>query len=87
MCERGEISTIRTQNVKERPMKMISKETINDKTIITTETNGWFRKKIRKFEAQEESPKGYWKWLELPDHLLVDGVLSFQLDAWNKLAN
>lgn len=65
-------------------MKMINKEVIGDKTVITTESNYLLFKKIRRFEAQEEFPKGYWKWLELPDHKMV-GHLSFQLDAWNKI--
>ena len=66
-------------------MRMTSKEFVASKAVITTEEKVFFRVKVRKFEAQIEFPKGYWKWLELPDYKLVDDVLSFQLDAWNKL--
>ena len=66
-------------------MKMISKEVIDGKTVLTTETKGFFRKKIQQFEAQREYPKGYWDWLELPNREMINDVLSFQLDAWNKL--
>lgn len=66
-------------------MKMISKEVINDKTVITVETRGLLGRKQRSFEAQREIPKGYWDWLELPNRKLVPDGLSFQLDAWNRL--
>ena len=66
-------------------MKMISKEVINGKTVITAEEKKLFRKKIRKFEAQREFPPGYWDWLELPNKILVADSLSFQLNAWNKI--
>ena len=67
-------------------MKMVSKEFVASKAVITTEERGFFfNVKVRKFEAQIEFPKGYWRWLELPDYTLVPDVLSFQLDAWNKL--
>jgi len=66
-------------------MKMISKEIINNKTVITTESKGFFRKKIRQFEATREYPKGYWNWLELPNRKIIYGILTFQLDAWNRL--
>jgi hypothetical protein len=65
-------------------MKMIKKEVVDGKDVITTESNYFLFKRIRKFEAQEERPRGYWKWLELPDHKMV-GHLTFQLDSWNKL--
>lgn len=66
-------------------MEMVSKESLNGKTIITTKTTFMFFSKTRKFEAQKESPKGYWKWLELPKYSLVPSHLSFQLDEWNKI--
>lgn len=53
------------------------------KTIITTETSRFLRKpKIRKFVASEKIVGNYYKWLELPDNLLVTDLLSFQLDSW-----
>jgi len=66
-------------------MKMVSKEFVASNSVITTEEKGFFRVKVRKFEAQIEYPKGYWDWLELPDYTLVPDVLSFQLNAWNKI--
>ena len=46
---------------------------------------GFFKKvKTREFEATKEFPKGYWNWLELPNHELVPDTLSFQLSAWCK---
>ena len=65
-------------------MRMVSKETIDGKVVLTTETKGLFRKKIRKFEVQREYPKGYFSWLELPNRILVSDILAFQLDAWHK---
>ena len=66
-------------------MRMISKEIQNGKDVITTESEFLFWKRIRVFEAQTEYPHGYWDWLELPNHKLVDDGISFQLNAWNKL--
>jgi len=62
-----------------KKIKFVSKEIIDNKTIITTETKGLFRTKIRKFESQKE-----WVWLELPGYGLVPTMLSFQLDKWSK---
>jgi len=62
-----------------KKIKFVSKEIIDNKTIITTETKGLFRTKIRKFESQKE-----WVWLELPGYDLVPTMLSFQLDKWSK---
>lgn len=66
-------------------MKMILKEVIDGKTVITTEYKILFWKIQRRFEAQRERPKGYWDWLELPDRRIITDALSFQLDAWNKI--
>lgn len=73
---------------------MISKKVVNGKSVITTETSmivkNWWRKNQtittkRSFESQKQYPKGYWTWLELPDKLIVNDALSFQLNAWNQL--
>ena len=64
-------------------MNMISKINRHGKDVITTESHFLFWKSVRVFEAQKESPPGYWKWLELPDYNLVNDGLSIQLDAWN----
>ena len=67
-------------------MRMIKKEIINGKSVITTEKSKFrFWKKEQKFVAQKEFPKGYWTWLELPNLTLVPDSLSFQLDEWNKI--
>lgn len=71
-------------------MKMLKKTTRNENgknvTILICEQPFlFFWKKIRKFRAGEEYPKGYWHWLEMPNMTLVPTRLSFQLDAWNKL--
>ena len=63
---------------------MISKENKNGKDVITTESDFLFWKSVRVFEAQKESPLGYWEWLELPSYHLVTADISFQLDAWNR---
>ena len=65
-------------------MRMISKEIQNGKDVITTESKFLFWKRIRRFEAQRRIA-GYWDWIELPNHTLVDDGISFQLNAWNKL--
>ena len=65
-------------------MKMINKEVINGKTVITVEIKSLFRKKIIKFEAQKQIVSGYWDWLELPNKIIVPDRMSFQLDAWNR---
>ena len=64
---------------------MIKKQVIGNKTVITTESNFLFFKKIRKFEAQKEGYMGCWDWLELPGHKLIGDCLRSQLDTWNKL--
>ena len=66
-------------------MKMISKEVINGKKVITTETKKLFRKKIHKFEAQREYLYGIWDWLELPGRTLVSEYITVQLNTWDKL--
>lgn len=66
-------------------IKMISKITVSEKTIITTEEKVFFWKKTRRFLAQREYPKGYWTWLELPNKTLVPDFLSFQLNEWNRI--
>ena len=67
-------------------MRMISKETIENKTVIRVESKWLIFKKVRSFEAQREFPPSYWDWLELPDRKLVPMHISFQLDAWNRLS-
>lgn len=67
-------------------MRMISKETVEGKIVIRTESKKLIFKKVRSFEAQREFPPGYWDWLELPDRKLVPSHTSFQLDAWNRLS-
>lgn len=68
-------------------MRMISKEVNSDGKIVITTENSFliFWKLKQSFEAQREFPKGYWTWLELPDHTLVPDGLSFQLDEWNRI--
>lgn len=73
-------------------MKLIHKETINGKTILTVEvapatTPRFFFQKPKpqvtvKYEASRLICAGYWAWLELPDRILVPDGLSFQLDEW-----
>ena len=66
-------------------MKMESKEIINGKTVITTSKRFLFWRIITRYEAQKEYPSGYWEWLKLPNHLMVDDMMGFQLNKWNKL--
>jgi len=67
---------------------MTKLETVDGKTILTTETKRLLLKpKIRSFVATKEYPKGYWNWLELPDKTLVGDHLIFQLDAWMRDAS
>lgn len=70
---------------KENVMRMVKKEVINDKSVITTESKFLWWKNEQKFVAQREFPKGYWTWLELPNLTLVPDSLSFQLDEWNRI--
>ena len=65
-------------------MKFERKEIIDGKTVITTSKKFLFWYAITQYEAQKESPKGYWEWLKLPNKDLVPDFISFQLDAWNK---
>lgn len=66
-------------------MKMIKKEVVNKKIVITVE-QGWFIfKTIKQYEAQKEFLSGYWNWLKLPDRTMVPDYMSFQLDKWNRL--
>lgn len=70
-------------------------ETIKGKTVITTEEETkpareaflfWKAKppviKMRKFVAAEQIVGNYYRWLEMPDNMIVGDSLSFQLDAW-----
>jgi len=66
-------------------MKFENKETIDGKTVLTTSKRFLFWHIITQYEAQTESPPGYWEWLKLPDRLIVPSSISWQLDAWNKL--
>jgi hypothetical protein len=68
-------------------MKMISNVIIGGKAVITTEESKFvFWKTQTKYVAQREITKGYYTWLELPNLTLVPSRLSFQLDAWNRMA-
>ena len=66
-------------------MKFERKDVVNGKTIITTSNRFLFWHIITEYEAQREFPKGYWEWLRLPNRDLVPDIISFQLDAWNRL--
>ena len=68
-------------------MRMISNVLIGGKAVITIERRFLFWKFQTKYVAQKEFPKGYWTWLELPNLTVVDDILSFQLDAWNRLSD
>ena len=64
-------------------MRLIRTEEQKGKTIFITETKRlFFKPKIRRFLAQSELTSNYWRWLELPDKLIVSDNLSLQLDAW-----
>ena len=63
-------------------MKLISREVIGKEILIVTETKVLFWKKIRKFKSQGKYLPDYWKWVEMPDRLLVGDRISFQLDVW-----
>lgn len=66
--------------------KVVAMEGAPDHTFIVTEQPFlFFWKWKRKFVATEESPRGYWNWLEMDAMKLVPDVLSFQLDAWNRM--
>ena len=66
-------------------MKMTKMETMDGKTVITTETPRLLRKPItRRFVAEKKVAGDFFSWLELPDMLLVPDRLSFQLDAWKR---
>lgn len=34
------------------------------------------------FIATKEYPKGYWNWRSMPNKMLVNDNMSFQLDSW-----
>jgi hypothetical protein len=60
-------------------------ETMDGKTVITTETSRLLRKPLtRRFVAEKKVTGDFFSWLELPDMLLVPARLSFQLDAWKR---
>jgi hypothetical protein len=68
-------------------MQMIHKS-YNDEgqpTIIVKQSFLFFWERKREFFGLEESPKSYWKWVEMPKQTMVNGMLSFQLDTWNKM--
>ena len=66
-------------------MKFKNKEIINGKTTMTTSKQFLFWNITTQYEAQKESPKGYWEWLKLPERHIVPDYISFQLDAWNRI--
>lgn len=63
----------------------------NSKSLMTIETEtkrsflGFKLNPIKRtFIANKEYAKGYWNWVELPNKIIVDDTLSFQLDRWLK---
>jgi hypothetical protein len=81
-------------------MRAIKIETVDGKTIITTEEvvekekTIWrlFRKPVIvpavvkhcRYMAADRIAGNFWRWLELPDKKLVGDSKSFQLDAWRE---
>jgi len=63
-------------------MRMINREIINEKIVITTKEKLLLWPKIRKFECQRQIAPSFWEWLELPERKLVSDSISFQLDVW-----
>ena len=55
-----------------------------DRDILVCETGFWIFKREKKFLATEERPRGYWRWVTLPDHKRVQGMRILQLDTWNR---
>lgn len=70
-------------------MKLIKKEVIGDKTVLTVEeTNLLFFKKLVQYGTSGTIiPNKYWQWVKLPDMLNVPDRISFQLDTWNRESN
>lgn len=70
----------------------IKKDVTKPLVTIETETDITFLGVViytvkRTFIANEEYPKGYWNWVELPNKNMVRDRLSFQLDEWLKFDN
>ena len=62
----------------------------NGKPVVVVEesrTSGfwWWEKEVKKetkYLVSGERVRGFWKWLKLPDLILVGDSMSFQLNAW-----
>ena len=61
----------------------------NTRTIETLTSRSFLGIKLkpikRKFFANERRVADYWRWVELPDKILVNDELSFQLDTWLRI--
>lgn len=65
-------------------------EEFKGKPVVITSKKSWFgfKSKTVKFLCSENYVSTYWKWLKLPEMILVPDNMSFQLDEWynnNKL--
>ena len=57
--------------------KVTSREVNGEETVLEVETSFlFFWKKHTRFIATEEFPRGYWDWKRLPNHTLIDDVLT-----------
>ena len=62
--------------------RLDGKDIRDGKLVLTVTSKFLWWERVSRYEATEESPKGYWNWLKLPNRTLVSDSVSFQLDAW-----
>jgi hypothetical protein len=74
-----------TETTEGNQMKFVKYDTQDGKPVIETESRFlWWRWRVR-YLADRQSTANYWHWLRLPGLVLVPDVVSFQLDAWQRL--
>ena len=70
---------------KEFEMKFVSLEyDEKDRAIITVDSSFLFFKKQTKYLAVEKYVTEFYKWVKLPNKILVGDTLAYQLDTWLK---
>lgn len=66
-------------------MKALKIEQVDGETEITVESGTWIFKKITVYRTIGCYVGEFFKWVEMPDKIMVGGTLAFQLDTWKKL--
>jgi hypothetical protein len=66
-------------------MKAIAITEVNGQTEIQVETGAWIFKHVTTYRTSGKIAGDYYRWVKLPDKMIVHDVMSFQLDSWKRM--